>query len=463
MDTDELSLRGGATLLALLMVVPVINCVTLLTDTNLGFWVGTGTAFGWLFLSILLVVGYAVVMSAFTRKAFGEPRGRRTLDADERHTAAHVGFMMLRTFFLIIGLFLIWQKFEIEDAVTAQAQILTESCESEGRSSVLHNYYKQLQAIRNDESCAGKLSVTECTGWVSNDWSRYLLWAEGQFECTGVCPETVARLSPVAPVQPEPERQRLAPVFSAPEPVGLESPAPLAAVEAATPADIQNAGAVPAPAQPATAGRPTQPQAAPGTTDIVPAGSMPSGPAPANPLAGVVGGASSLVHEHHHRLRNRHHTDHEVRLGLTERIARLSLSTVVRESMSLLEEAAGLGDLEETAGQDVPAIDQVVPQVTQTQPLGVDSRGTTLGGVMGAAAAGSPIVPESAQPNALFSRAHYEHKCGTMIAMDLKTRGQSMADANFAAGISLIGVMIFSACLELAVFLSRGKEERPPQ
>jgi len=443
MDLDELSLRGGACLLALLMVVPVMNCITLLTDTNLGFWVGTGTALGWLFLCVLIVAGYFVVMTAFIRKALPEFR------------TSHVSFMVLRTFFLIIGLLLIWQKFEIEGAVKEQASILTERCESDGRSSVLHNYYKQLKAIRSDASCAGKFSVTECTGWVSNDWSRYLQWAEGQFECTGVCPDTVPRLSPVAPAQPQEERQRLAPVFQPPQPVDLQAPATLGAVQPVPEADLANAGPVPPPAQAAQPGS-SQPQAAPGTTDIVPEGSAPAAPAPANPLAAVVPGAlAQHDHEHHRRLRNRHHEDHQVRLGLAERFARLRLGTVISESLSLIEEG-----WDKATGQDPLPI---VPQVAQTQPLGVDGRGTTLGGVTGAAAAGSPLVPESSQPNALFSRAHYEHKCGTMIAMDLQTRGQSMADANFANGVAIVGVMIFSACMELGVFMSRGKEaERPP-
>merc|ERR1719271_1677554 len=89
---------------------------------------------------------------------------------------------------------LILQSYPIYEKSQSASRELLDSCTFNSQTNALQNEYKKLRELRETglskdgkTECAALSSVAECKGFVANDYTSFLEYAEQEFMCSGLC------------------------------------------------------------------------------------------------------------------------------------------------------------------------------------------------------------------------------------------------------------------------------------
>jgi hypothetical protein len=228
LSSEKLVQISGAFILLVVVFIPVWNAFELMFDENLQFWLGKQLAWQWLFSSLGLVLLYLVTTQLFFQ--FSKPEWRND------GMVTYMG----RTFISALAIMLILQSYPVHEKSYSSSRELLDHCAFNTQSSTLEIEYKKLRELRNTglskdgkTECKMLGSVKECKGFVANDYTSFLEYAENEFSCTGLCvlPEELSLRSPATTVKPE-----NADPFTTPAPLyapvkGMESPDPVLAAK----------------------------------------------------------------------------------------------------------------------------------------------------------------------------------------------------------------------------------------
>jgi len=199
LSSEKLAQLTGACILLVVVFIPVFNAFELLFDPNLQFWMGQHLAWQWLFFSFGLVLLYLVTTQLFFQFAKQEWRNDGMVT------------YMGRTFISALAIGLILQSYPVHEKTMTSSRELLDVCAFNSRSSRLADEYDKLRELRStgfskdgQTECKLMGSVKECKGFVANQYTNFLEYAEQEFMCTGLCvlPEEVSLTMPATTVKP---------------------------------------------------------------------------------------------------------------------------------------------------------------------------------------------------------------------------------------------------------------------
>lgn len=231
-SSESLVMFTGFLILSLLSFIPFLNCLEMLTNANLYFWIGPGVPWGMMASCFMLLLGWLVASNIlFMKKA-----GTDNSILDPAWANDHSVFVLFRSFIALFAVGLLLQSFPLSQNSEEASHLLLNECGYDRQSNSLQNQYQQLRAMRQSDACAIQRSVELCEGFAPNDYTDFLKWVENEFQCTGMCAEpSVLTTIPTIPEEPEEEEEDLVAdvVITTPEPLEtLVSPANLDAVGA---------------------------------------------------------------------------------------------------------------------------------------------------------------------------------------------------------------------------------------
>jgi hypothetical protein len=199
LSSEKLAQLTGACILLVVVFIPIWNALELMFDPNLQFWMGKHLAWQWLFSSFGLVLLYLVTTQLFFQ--FAKPEWRND------GMVTYMG----RTFISALAIFLILQSYPVHEKAYSASRDLLDHCTFNTQSSALEREYQKLRELRETglskdgkTECAALPSVRECKGFVNNDYSSFLEYAEQEFMCAGLCvlPEKLALTTPATTAAP---------------------------------------------------------------------------------------------------------------------------------------------------------------------------------------------------------------------------------------------------------------------
>lgn len=214
LSSEKLAQLSGVCILLVVVFIPMWNAFELMFDPNLQFWFGKHLAWQWLFSSLGLVLLYLVTTQLFFQYAKPEWRNDGMVT------------YMGRTFISALAIMLILQSYPIHEKSQSASRELLDSCTFNSQTNALQNEYKKLRELRETglsmdgkTECAALSSVAECKGFVPNDMTTFLEYAELEFACAGLCvlPEKLSLTMPVTTVKPA-----NADPYTTPDPVTYE-------------------------------------------------------------------------------------------------------------------------------------------------------------------------------------------------------------------------------------------------
>jgi hypothetical protein len=201
LSSEKLAQLSGACILLVVVFIPLWNAFELMFDPNLQFWLGKHLAWWWLFSSFGLVLLYLVTTQLFFQ--FAKPEWRND------GMVTYMG----RTFISALAIGLILQSFPVHEKSYSSSRELLDTCTFNTQSNALHAEYTKLRELRETgfskdgkTECAALHSVKECKGFVANDYTSFLEYAETEFACTGLCvlPEKLSLSVPAEPADAKP-------------------------------------------------------------------------------------------------------------------------------------------------------------------------------------------------------------------------------------------------------------------
>jgi hypothetical protein len=200
LSSEKLAQLSGACILLVVVFIPVWNAFELMFDPNLQFWLGKHLAWFWLFSSLGLVLLYLVTTQLFFQ--FAKPEWRND------GMVTYMG----RTFISALAIGLILQSYPVHEKSLASSRNLLDQCSFNTQSSALQTEYKKLRELRETglsedgkTECAALASVKECKGFVANDYTNFIEYAEQEFSCSGLCvlPEKLSLTMPHTTATPD--------------------------------------------------------------------------------------------------------------------------------------------------------------------------------------------------------------------------------------------------------------------
>jgi hypothetical protein len=222
LSSEKLAQLSGAYILLVVVFIPVWNAFELMFDPNLQFWLGKHLAWWWLFSSLGLVLLYLVTTQMFFQ--FAKPEWRND------GMVTYMG----RTFISALAIGLILQSYPVHEKSLTSSRNLLDQCTFNTASSALQAEYKKLRELRETglskdgkTECAALNSVKECKGFVANDYTSFLEYAEQEFSCSGLCvlPEKLSLTMPHTTATPDASADPYTTVSPTFEPVkSMESP-----------------------------------------------------------------------------------------------------------------------------------------------------------------------------------------------------------------------------------------------
>jgi len=182
LSSEKLAQLSGACILLVVVFIPVWNAFELMFDPNLQFWLGKHLAWQWLFSSLGLVLLYLVTTQLFFQYAKPEWRNDGMVT------------YMGRTFISALAIFLILQSYPVHEKSYSASRDLLDHCTFNTQSNKLESEYQKLRELRQTglskdgkSECAALSSVKECKGFVANDYTSFIEYAEQEFACAGLC------------------------------------------------------------------------------------------------------------------------------------------------------------------------------------------------------------------------------------------------------------------------------------
>jgi hypothetical protein len=199
LSSEKLAQLSGVCILLVVVFIPVWNAFELMLDENLQFWMGKHLAWQWLFSSLGLVLLYLVTTQLFFQ--FAKPEWRND------GMVTYMG----RTFISALAVFLILQSYPVHEKSYSSSRDLLDHCTFNSQSLKLQTEYDKLYELRKNglskdgkADCATMSSVKECKGFVANDYTSFLEYAETEFACSGLCvlPEKLQLQMPATTMKP---------------------------------------------------------------------------------------------------------------------------------------------------------------------------------------------------------------------------------------------------------------------
>jgi len=169
-------LATGTVLLGLVSSVPIMNAVMLIMDMNYVFWLGVSIPLWMIFLSLGVILAYAITIWIL----FRFPRQQ----ADVEHTI----LIIANIFITVLGLVLIFISMPLSRQSTETYENLMNKCDSSPQTMRTYEYSQVLHNIRSLPDCYSKYSVEECSGYEdAHPYTGYLKAMERKFLCSGFC------------------------------------------------------------------------------------------------------------------------------------------------------------------------------------------------------------------------------------------------------------------------------------
>lgn len=165
----------GATILCLLLLMPIWNSSLMLRNPVFLHFIGTSIPAAIITVCVCLVVLYLIVISLFFRYSKKEAQSEQNM-----LMIGNVVITLLGASALIISM-------PMRSTGNAfQVQIL-EKCEHGPKTQELHQTYLDLSALRSTPSCVRMTSVESCPGFQRTKYTELLKAMEQNYRCSGWC------------------------------------------------------------------------------------------------------------------------------------------------------------------------------------------------------------------------------------------------------------------------------------
>lgn len=178
-------------------MLPFFSSLAMLFDSNYVFWVGH--FFPVLLLSIVVAMGVTLVVTFKILHRYGP----------NFYYQEQTLVLIACIFTALLGVVLVLISLPQSKELYEVASHIGHGCSTSNKNmNLLTDYSQVLYQIRAQPSCRGQDSVSQCQGWDSNKYTRYLEYVENEFQCGPICPDVPMPVNEalylVAPAQPIP-------------------------------------------------------------------------------------------------------------------------------------------------------------------------------------------------------------------------------------------------------------------
>lgn len=174
-STKTLLLTFGTFILAMIVLIPAWNAVSLLLDTTYVYYAGSTVAIIILGACIGVIVLYFFTILLF----FGVTR-------EEVQTEQSMK-IIVSLYLTLLGGTLLFCGESLSTEASDMFEEFFYNCEYGTKTKPLYNEYTELLTLRESSSCSSEPSVEDCTGYTSNYYATVLKAMETDFLCSGFC------------------------------------------------------------------------------------------------------------------------------------------------------------------------------------------------------------------------------------------------------------------------------------
>merc|ERR1719453_1967843 len=188
LSTDSVFMWTSILLLSTLMVIPIWNAVSLLTDENYTYWAGRWVPATMITACIGILAVYAATMLGFFKYARTAARGSEL-----------TVLMIVNMYITLFGLTLMLISLPLSRQASETYMNLSHRCDYSDQTHRTFEYWTVLHNIRSTPACAAMPSVEGCAGYEETQQTSFIKHMETTLRCSGFCYKPAPLANPATP------------------------------------------------------------------------------------------------------------------------------------------------------------------------------------------------------------------------------------------------------------------------